>query len=142
LQQLGVIAELATLDYLTFIISLGNTAADMQALVASLQTLAITHRRQQIETSQANFGAELPLVSVPQIPPQAAFQATAETVAIADAIGRISAELVCPYPPGIPVLLPGEFIERRAIAFLQHVLSCGGTVSGCSDLSLKTLNVI
>jgi arginine decarboxylase len=142
LQQSGVIAELATLDYLTFIISLGNTAADIQALVASLQTLATTHYHQPIEKFQANFGAELPLVSVPQISPQAAFQATAETVAIADAIGRISAEFVCPYPPGIPMLLPGEFIEQGAIAFLQHILSCGGSISGCSDLSLKTLKVI
>jgi arginine decarboxylase len=141
LQQSDVMAELATLQYLTFIMSLGNTTADSQALVASLQTLATTYPQRHREKSQAHFAAELPLVSVTQLSPQAAFNAAHETVAIAQAIGRVSAEWVCPYPPGIPVLLPGELVESGAIAFLQHVLSCGGGISGCSDLSLKTLKV-
>ena len=45
---------------------------------------------------------------VPVVPPCQAFFAPVESVPLADAVGRTSAELVAPYPPGIPVLAPGE----------------------------------
>ena len=55
--------------------------------------------------------------------PRQAFFAPVETLPIAQACDRVSAELVCPYPPGIPILMPGEVITEGAIAFLQQVLN-------------------
>ena len=55
---------------------------------------------------------------------------------------RISGELICPYPPGIPILMPGEIITLDAIAYLQEVLSFGGIITGCSDDTLETVKVI
>jgi arginine decarboxylase len=63
-------------------------------------------------------------------------------VPIAQAIGQISAELVCPYPPGIPVLVPGEVITGEAIEYLQQILAVGGMVTGCADSSLQTVNIV
>jgi arginine/lysine/ornithine decarboxylase len=63
-------------------------------------------------------------------------------VAIAQAVGQISAELVCPYPPGIPVLFPGELISEDAVQSLRHVLDAGGLITGCADPTLQTLQVI
>lgn len=59
-----------------------------------------------------------------------------------DIIGRASAEIVCPYPPGIPVLLPGEVVSQEALDYLMAVLQAGGSVMGCTDATLKTLRVL
>jgi arginine/lysine/ornithine decarboxylase len=63
-------------------------------------------------------------------------------VSLVNAIDRISAEIICPYPPGIPVLMPGEIITQDSIDYLCQVLAAGGTITGCSNSSLQTLEVI
>ncbi|XQQ05232.1 MAG: hypothetical protein EDM05_64520 [Leptolyngbya sp. IPPAS B-1204] len=50
--------------------------------------------------------------------------------------------MICPYPPGIPVLLPGELITAEAVAYLRQILASGGILSGCADPTLDTLRVI
>jgi arginine decarboxylase len=74
--------------------------------------------------------------------PREAFFAAKEIVPIDRAIGRISAELICPYPPGIPVLMPGEAIAPEVIEYLQQVIRLGARITGCSDTTLKTLKVV
>jgi arginine decarboxylase len=139
-QELGITAELPSLSHLTFILSLGNTAADIQRLIAGCQTLAAKYA---LPTQPSPIvQPRQPKISVPAIAPRAAWYAPTETVAIADAIDRISAELICPYPPGIPVLLPGEIVTPEALAILEQVLQQGGILIGCNDPHLKTLSVI
>ncbi len=61
---------------------------------------------------------------------------------VSQAIGRVSAELLCPYPPGVPAVYPGEVIKSEALARLDATLAGGGKVTGASDASLSTLLVI
>jgi len=58
------------------------------------------------------------------------------------AVGRISAELVAPYPPGIPVLAPGEVITTGALAALRAARAQGGRIAYAADPSLATFQVI
>ena len=60
----------------------------------------------------------------------------------AAAIGQLSAELVCPYPPGIPVLWPGEQITPEAVGLLQAMYEAGCSLTGCSDPELRSLAVL
>lgn len=140
-KELGVTAEFPSWQHLTFIVSLGNTQADLEQLVSGFKTLAQRDRAANPPEFQTN-ALSLPQPTDCALSPRDAFFASTETVAIAEAPNRISAELVCPYPPGIPVLLPGEVITGEAIAYLQKVLSAGGFISGCADLSLQTLKVV
>jgi arginine decarboxylase len=144
LQDLGVIAELPDLRHLTFIVSLGNTATDIDRLVQALKTLSqkspvLTQPSQAslVPVPYPSSGCSTPLLS-----PRQAFYAAQETVPIDQASDRISAELVCPYPPGIPILYPGERIMAPQLAHLQAVLKAGGMISGCADSTLKTLQVV
>jgi len=57
-------------------------------------------------------------------------------------VGRVSAELVAPYPPGIPVLAPGELITRQALEALVRVRDDGGRIAYAADPSLATLQVV
>ncbi|MCY7390039.1 MAG: arginine decarboxylase, partial [Leptolyngbyaceae cyanobacterium CAN_BIN12] len=139
--QLGVTAEFPSLQHLTFIISLGNTAADIEQLISAFEKLAKqSSQTQNLKLKTQNFSSLFPLPS--SLSPRDAFFAATETLAIAHAINRISAELVCPYPPGIPVLITGEMVTEPAIAYLQQILASGGILSGCSDSSLVTLKVV
>jgi len=142
--KLGVTAEFPSLQHLTFIISLGNTAADIEQLINAFEQLAEQEYgvwSAECGVRSTKFLSPVPY-SLPSLSPREAFFAATETVAIADAINRISAELVCPYPPGIPVLIPGEVVTESAIAYLQQILASGGIVSGCSDPNFVTLKVV
>ena len=76
------------------------------------------------------------------IPPREAFFSPNETVVADVAVGRISAELVAPYPPGIPVLAPGEVITADALAALRAARAQGGRIAYAADPSLATFQVI
>ncbi|HEY9860488.1 MAG TPA: aminotransferase class I/II-fold pyridoxal phosphate-dependent enzyme [Candidatus Obscuribacterales bacterium] len=148
-EEFGVTAELPSLQHLTFIISLGNTETDIQRLVAALQQLATQSDRNQPPIDPllrvAAQTKQQTLLLTPHsslLTPRDAWFAPTETVAIAQAINRVSAELVCPYPPGIPALLPGEAIAPEAISYLQQVFAAGGFITGCADASLATLKVV
>ncbi|WP_413163577.1 aminotransferase class I/II-fold pyridoxal phosphate-dependent enzyme [Capilliphycus salinus ALCB114379] len=137
-QKLGVTAELPNLKHLTFIISLGNTEADIQHLTNGFTELSTLSNS---STLSPQF--PLPPVFSPilKISPREAFEAASEPRSIDSCVGCISAEIVCPYPPGIPIIMPGEQISALAINYLQKVLSVGATITGCSDSSLETLKI-
>lgn len=59
-----------------------------------------------------------------------------------EASGRVSAELLCPYPPGVPILCPGEYIGQDTLRLLQSVQKMGGIVMGAADESLQTIEVL
>lgn len=142
-EQFGVIAELPTLHHLTFIITPGNTTADIDQLVQAFE--ALSHRfaaptnRSEPETAWSPRNLPIPVY---HCTPREAFFAPALTQPVHQAIDQVSADLVCPYPPGIPVLIPGEIISEPAIAYLQATLAAGGVITGCADPTLSTLNVL
>jgi lysine decarboxylase len=76
------------------------------------------------------------------LPPRAAFFAPSEAVALGDAVGRISAELVAPYPPGIPVLAPGEEVTEGVLDALGKARSDGIRIAYAADPTLTTLRVV
>jgi arginine decarboxylase len=133
----GVTAELPTLRQLSFIISLGNSPEDIEALCQAFRLLS--DRYPLLETNKLDFPPIPP--SHFALSPREAFFAVSETVNHENAMGRISAELICPYPPGIPILIPGEIITEQALDYLQEVQNFEGVISGCSDPSLQTFQV-
>jgi arginine decarboxylase len=73
--------------------------------------------------------------------PREAFFAAAETVAADRALGRVSAELVTPYPPGIPTVVPGEVYTEATVSYLQELVANGAFVEGATDPTLGQLRV-
>ncbi|NER93073.1 MAG: aminotransferase class I/II-fold pyridoxal phosphate-dependent enzyme [Symploca sp. SIO1B1] len=151
-QQLGVTAELPTLPNLTFLISLGSTEADIEQLVQAFTKITQDDYLSQITGSlqdllekwseQLLFIHPSSFIICPALSPREAFFAPTETIPVEKTPDRISAEFVCPYPPGIPALMPGEMINPAAIEYLQQVLILGGEITGCSDPNLRTLKVV
>ncbi|MBT2566311.1 hypothetical protein J7I84_07350 [Arthrobacter sp. ISL-85] len=74
--------------------------------------------------------------------PRDAFFGPVEVVPYEAAPGRIAAEMATPYPPGIPLLLPGERINKAAIDYLRSGVEAGMVLPDPADPTLKTIRVV
>jgi arginine decarboxylase len=74
--------------------------------------------------------------------PREAYLGSQEAVPAAEAAGRIAAESLATYPPGIPNVLPGERLTAETLAYVQRTLELGGSVRGASDRLLRTVRVV
>ena len=78
---------------------------------------------------------------VTRLLPRAAYFAPWETVRADAAVGRVSVELVAPYPPGIPVLAPGEEVTPAVLDALRQARTAGIRIAYAADPTLATLRV-
>ena len=76
------------------------------------------------------------------MPPREAFFAPQDVVPAAEAAGRVAAESLAAYPPGVPNVLPGERLTRETLEYVQQALDHGGSLRGASDRRLRTLRVV
>jgi len=74
--------------------------------------------------------------------PRDAFFAEVEQVPVSEAVGRIAAEMVTPYPPGVPVLAPGERITQPALDYLRSGIDAGMLIPEAADPKVETLRVV
>jgi arginine/lysine/ornithine decarboxylase len=138
-EQFNVTPELPLFNHVTFIITSGNSETDIDRLVEAFEKLAESASNNAVANAMAVFAPTLaPLGCLPR----KAFFAPTESIPLKDAIERLCAESICPYPPGIPLLLPGEIITAEAIELLQRVISLGGFVTGAADENLETIEVV
>ena len=142
--QLDVMAEMPTLRQLIFILSLGNTQTDIDRLVHAFQQLPSQIQQSKNPLNSQNLQAQFQPLSIPNqmLTPREAYFAQSDRVALTDAIGRISAESLCPYPPGIPILCIGEEITLEVVEMLKCILRSGGVINGASDDTLETIRIV
>ncbi|MBF2056256.1 MAG: aminotransferase class I/II-fold pyridoxal phosphate-dependent enzyme [Cyanobacterium sp. T60_A2020_053] len=124
-RELGVSCELPTATNLTFIISIGNTETDIKMLINACEKIA-PYQTNQVK----NYLIPPQPLSHVKMSPRQAFWASKISVTFADSINHICAETICPYPPGIPLLMPGEVITREIIDYLTLLQEWGATVTG------------
>ncbi len=74
--------------------------------------------------------------------PRDAFFGKTEAVPAERAAGRISAEQITPYPPGIPAVVPGERLNDAVIDYLRSGIDAGMNVPDAADTTLKTVKVV
>ena len=74
--------------------------------------------------------------------PRDAFFAPQEVVPAAEAVGRVAAESLAAYPPGVPNVLPGERLSEQTLEYVQEALDHGGSLRGASDRRLRTVRVV
>ncbi|MBO1060720.1 MAG: aminotransferase class I/II-fold pyridoxal phosphate-dependent enzyme [Aphanizomenon flos-aquae CP01] len=140
-KKFHVTPEFSSWQNLTFIISLGNTKTDIQKLIQGFNNL--THVIPLTSECQpCNNINDAMIASIISISPREAFFANSEAIPLAETEERICAEIICPYPPGIPVLMPGEIITKSALEYLQEIQNMGGFISGCADETLQTVKVV
>jgi arginine decarboxylase len=139
LVRAGTPVELADRDTLIPILSLADDRQAVDRLVDGVRAAA-ERRRGAPRRMRPSISWTVQPQTV--IPPRDAFFARHVTVPAERAIGRVSAELVAPYPPGIPVLAPGERITPEAVEGLREAMADGTQVRYAADPTLRTFHVV
>jgi arginine decarboxylase len=124
------------------IIAIPTIADDEDRIARFTETLIAAIERRRGQPRHPDPAAAWTVQPQTVLPPREAFFAANETVAAHVAIGRVSAELIAPYPPGVPVLAPGELITAEAVEALREVAADGGRIAYAADPTLATFQVI
>ncbi|KAH6798539.1 hypothetical protein C2S51_035023 [Perilla frutescens var. frutescens] len=143
-RDFGIVAELVGTQSITLAFNLGTKREHALRLVSGLKYLSATfsHIYGSSAKREINITNLAPLDDFNMIlSPRDAFFARKQKVNFEDSLGEICGELICPYPPGIPVVIPGEVITEKALKYLLHVKSKGATISGAADRHLDSLVV-
>lgn len=130
----GVAVEMSGQGYVLALITPGDTRATVGRLVRALAALPWGHR--------APEPLGLPPWPEVVVPPREAALGEREAVPLRQARGRVAAELVAPYPPGVPVLAPGECITPAVIEYLERCVALGQHLQGPADPTLGTIHVL
>ena len=132
--------ELATHATMVLILGLGQPPEDLERFSHDLGV--VLERVSRPGEAAALVRAPGALENEVVVPPREAFLGDAEAVAADDAIGRVSAEAIAGYPPGIPALLPGERITTELVAYLRELKDSGARLHGASDPEFRTVFVL
>jgi len=133
--------ELAAENVIVAVFGMGeDAAANADRLVSSMRH-AVEALGAEEEIPRRPFAAPPPWGGL-EMSPRQAFLGPQEPVAFADAVGRLAAESVAAYPPGIPNVLPGERLTQETIDYISAVMEHGGWVRGAVDRSLRTVRVV
>ncbi|MDD2417850.1 MAG: aminotransferase class I/II-fold pyridoxal phosphate-dependent enzyme [Oscillospiraceae bacterium] len=118
-------------------ISVGDSYKDIERLVGALSEIARRYTRDK--AGMMNHEYINPRVA---LPPQQAFYANKEPLDIKKSRGRISGEFVMSYPPGIPILAPGEEITQDIINYIEYAREKGCFLTGTQDWHVETIRVL
>ncbi len=133
--------ELYAENVIVAVFGIGENVAESGArLLAGLRDAAAKLRR-PVGDGREPF-APPPPWGPTEVTPRAAFLGPQEVVPFAESNGRIAAESLAAYPPGVPNVLPGERLSAATIEFIADSLAHGGQVRGASDRTLKTVRVL
>jgi len=137
-RRYNIYIEMADAANIVAFLSTGTTPAECDNLVFALKDIA---QRDRLAATPVSL-PEMPACLIKRMKPRDAWFASTQRVALSEARGRVSAEMVAVYPPGIPVLCPGEEIIPGVYEYLEAVSKLGLPCQGPSDHTLKSLKVV
>jgi len=139
LQAQGIRVEMADRDTIVFLGTIADTEADFDYLADVL--IPILKKRQEQRRASATA---LSWSVVPQraTSMREAYFAETEMVTAANAVGRISADLIAPYPPGVAVVAPGEVLTKQIVQGLSASREAGVRIAYATDSSLASYRVV
>lgn len=129
--------EFGDIGNILAIISVGDRALALERLVSSLSEI----RRLYTKDKTGMFDHEYITPEV-VLAPQQAFYARQHSVPIKDSAACISGEFVMAYPPGIPILAPGERITREIIDYITYAKAKGCFLTGTEDMAIENIRVV
>lgn len=118
-------------------ISIGDRLRDIERLVGALADIRRLYAREELPAISGDYIQPKVIVS-----PQEAFYSEKKSLPIREAIGHICAEFIMCYPPGIPILAPGEQITEEIVEYILYAREKGCSLQGTEDLSASYLNVL
>jgi len=139
LQAAGIRVEMADRDTIVFLATLSDSAEDFEKLADVLIPILKKRQEQRRESATALSWSVVPQRGISM---RDAYFAKTEMVDAATAQGRISADLIAPYPPGVAVVAPGEILTAQILEGLRSSKDAGVRIAYATDPTLKQYRVV
>lgn len=125
-RELKVEPELADHKNVLLFITIGEDVGRMREVKKAFEVLAVKYRN----TAKLITYPHPPPLPPQELTPEEALRTSSESVDLLSSLGRVSAQIVTPYPPGLPVVSYGEKITSEVIEYIQELLEIGAEVHG------------
>jgi lysine decarboxylase len=135
----GIRVEMADQDTVVFLATLADTRADFDELANVLIEIARSQQSAPRPSATALSWSVVPTVGISM---REAYFASTEMVSAADAVGRVSADLIAPYPPGVAVIAPGEILTEQIVQGLSASQKAGVRIAYATDPTLGKFRVV
>lgn len=135
----GILVELSDLYNILAVGSFGDTKEGIDQLIQALKEISSKHIKKK--TRQPDF-IDIPAIPKAFLTPRQAFNSSKTSISLKDSVGRISGEFLMAYPPGIPILCPGEIISKDIIEYTEELKAAGLYVQGTEDTSIEYIKVV
>ena len=129
--------ELGDIANVLAYISIGDRERDTERLIGALEEI-----RRKYGRDDANLYTQEYIEPKVAVSPQSAFYAEKESLPLRETKGRICSEFVMCYPPGIPILAPGEEITEEILEYIIYAKEKGCSMTGPEDAGIERLNVL
>lgn len=136
-KNFNVQVELADLYNILVLISIGTTKKDIERLIDSIGTIISTNNKRFIGDIKIK-----PIIPKVVLSPRDAFYKKKQSVLLKDSLGKISAESIMAYPPGIPIISPGELITSEIIDYINILKDNNAYLTDMSDKNLENILIV
>jgi len=129
--------EFGDLGNILAYVSVGDRERDIERLVSAMADVRRRYKRDRGSLMTHEY-----IAPVVEVSPQDAFYAPKRMLPLGQTAGHICSEFVMCYPPGIPILAPGERITEDILDYIRYAKEKGCSVTGPEDLTIERLNVL
>ncbi|MDE6103848.1 MAG: aminotransferase class I/II-fold pyridoxal phosphate-dependent enzyme [Oscillospiraceae bacterium] len=133
----GIQIEFGDIGNILAIISAGDRALEIERLISSLSEIKRLYSRDKAGMFDHEYINPEVITA-----PQKAFYSNKKSVPINQSSGMICGEFVMCYPPGIPILAPGEIITDEIINYINYAKEKGCFMTGTQDMKIENINVV
>lgn len=133
----GIQVEFGDLGNILAIISAGDRTMEIERLISALYEIKRLYAREPADMFDHNYISPNVVFT-----PQKAFFSDKIMIPLKDSKGKVSGEFVMAYPPGIPVLAPGERITEEIIDYISYAKEKGSLLMGTQDMKLENILVV
>lgn len=137
-KDFNVQVELGDMYNILALISIGTIKSDVDKLIKSLNIISNMNSKNVLINS-IKIKPVLPRV---KLSPREAFYSKKESKLLKDCIGKVSAESIMAYPPGIPIISPGEIITEEIIDYINLLKNSKAYLTDMKDKTLNTILVV
>ncbi len=130
-------AEFGDIGNILAYVSVGDRPRDIERLVSALSEIRRRYKKDKSGMLEVEYISPQVILT-----PQTAFYGEKETLPLENTVGKVCSEFVMCYPPGIPILAPGELITKDIIDYIKYAKEKGCSLTGTEDMELKYLNVL
>jgi arginine/lysine/ornithine decarboxylase len=140
-QRFKLQVELSDLNNIVAICTVGDTMEGIKRLSEGIEAIAREHREHRQQNTFSSITSPTTIPSMKLLPWEAIYRQK-EEVAIENCLGRVCGEMIVPYPPGIPLIMPGEIISSDIIEYALLCRDSGIKINGTKDASLRYVTVL